>query len=471
MFVPFHPAPAAHELPPVFPTPFRPGAPHPLAERAAHETRRFLTDHPFVSRDMVQGPVGGKMIGVLVVRARDGRIGYLRGFAGTLGDRWDVEGFVPPAFDQATFERIWAAGSAEISRLDRAISGLRERGELSPDHQAGLADLVWAQREHSRSIYAELHGTYRLRNAAGEVRSLRDLFAPHLPPGGAGDCAGPKLVAHAHALDARPIALAEFWWGAPPRAGGRQDGVFYPACRGRCAKILPFMLQGIPCEPPPDVGLRPVDPDAPQAVHLDAAIIVVDKPAGLLSVPGRGPTRADSVQSRLQARHGSGDGTWPRMAHRLDLATSGLLIAARDRDALVALQRQFSAQAVDKRYVAIVQGRVEPDRGWIDLPLRPDIDDRPRQVVDRAHGRPSRTHFEVLARLPDDRTRIALRPATGRTHQLRLHAAHPEGLGSPIVGDVLYGFGGDRLLLHASNVAFRHPVTGAMLRLSSEPPF
>jgi len=430
----------------------------------------FLGAAPSLRPDMFEGALGGKMMGVLVVRAKDGRVGYLRGFAGMLGERRLVPGFVPPAYDVARFEGLWAEGGAAITRLDREIVGLRAAPSLSTADQARLEAAVLAQRELSRSLHARLHETYQLTNALGLGSPIRALFEPRMPPGGSGDCAAPKLLARAYALGAWPLAVAEFWWGGPPLGGGRRHGVYYPACRGRCAKILPFMLEGLECEPAPDVGLLPIGEQAPKVLHEDGSIVVVEKPCGLLSVPGRGPQRRDSVEHRLQRRLALADPTWPRMAHRLDLATSGVLIAAKTKPAYVALQRQFTARTIDKRYVAIVRGRVQGESGVIELALARDLDDRPRQIHDPIDGKASVTHWRVLSRGAET-TRLALEPKTGRTHQLRVHLAHPKGLDAPIVGDALYGYGGRRLLLHAESITFLHPDTGEPMQLRSPCPF
>ncbi|KIG17686.1 Ribosomal large subunit pseudouridine synthase A [Enhygromyxa salina] len=471
MFVPFDPQPPAASLPELFPTPFRPGPPHPLAALAAEQTQAALALLPWLEPQMFEGPLGGKMIGVLVMRHADGRVGYLRGFAGMLGGQHEVEGFVPPAFDVPRYERLWDDGGARITALDIEVRTMRHAASPDPAAQELLQETVQTQRELSRSLHAELLDTYLLANARGEQRKLCALFDPLPPPGGSGDCAAPKLLARAFALGARPLALAEFWWGGSPPGGGRQHGVFYPACRGRCAKILPFMLEGLACEPAPDVGIEAVSADAPWVVHEDDAILVVEKPSGLLSVPGRGPRRRDSVEYRLQQRAGLEDDSWPRLVHRLDVATSGLLIAAKHKPAYVAMQRQFSSREVDKRYEALVRGAVAGDGGVIDLPLSRDLADRPRQIHDPVRGKPALTRWRVLERALDT-TRVALFPKTGRTHQLRLHAAHPSGLDAPIIGDLLYGFGGDgRLMLHAASVGFRHPITGEALTFDSTCPF
>jgi tRNA pseudouridine32 synthase / 23S rRNA pseudouridine746 synthase len=228
---------------------------------------------------------------------------------------------------------------------------------------------------------------------------------------------------------------------------------------------LPFMLEGVACAAPPVFGAAPIAADEPRVVFEDAWLAVVDKPCGLLAVPGRSGLLVDSVATRLAAR-------WPgaRVVHRLDLDTSGLMIVAKHAATHVALQRAFARREVTKRYAAWLDGEVVGERGVIELPLRVDLDDRPRQIVDPVHGKPAITAWRVVARAAD-RTRVALEPSTGRTHQLRVHAAHPGGLGAPIVGDRLYGRGGDRLALHAEAIAFTHPHTGERVALVAPAPF
>ncbi len=447
-------------LPTVFPTPFRQGEPHPVAVLAAQRLQTHLRQH--LPPEVAHGPLGGKMFGVLVVRDDTGAPGVLWGFAGMVQGKRSWPGFVPAACDQAIFEALWRTAGAEVEALNEPIA--RAEG---PDREA----LVAEQQARSQALLPKLQATYRLRNARGQTRGLAELFAPRPIPGGAGDCAAPKLLQHAYRLGLQPVALAEFWWGDPTPAGGRHHGVFYPACRGKCAKILPFMLEGIECEPPPSYGNHGVLDDAPSTVFEDDDLWIVDKPSGLLSVPGRGNALRDCVQRRLQERAGLDDDTWPRLVHRLDQATSGLLIAAKHKNAYVAVQQQFSRRTVEKRYEALLHGRVLGE-GTIDLPIRGDIDDRPRQLHDPEHGKPAITRWQALEQ-SDDVTRVAFWPQTGRTHQLRLHAAHRMGLGAPIVGDPLYGIPDDaaRLMLHAAELRLAHPSTGATLRLSAETPF
>lgn len=444
----FAPTPTATDLPTRFPSPFDRSAVAPIARRAAQDLLATLTSDdgaPFG----LELPGGGKMFGVLVVEAPDGTIGYLRAFSGMLDGRWDIAGWAPPAFDAAARDAVWIDGEAAL--------------QLATDD--GRAAL-------SRGLLPQIQDAYQFANARGDVRSLRELFAPAEPPGGAGDCAGPKLLKEAYRLGVRPLAMAEVWWGAPPRSGDRHAGSYYPACRGKCAPILAHMLLGLPADPPPVFGADLIAASEPAVVYEDAEILIVDKPSGMLSVPGRSLLLKDSVMTRLRARYP--DATGQLVVHRLDLDTSGLLLAAKDRTTYSALQRLFSLRAITKRYVAWLDGEVAGEEGLIDLPLRLDVEDRPRQIHDPEFGKPAVTTWRVLERAPG-RTRVALTPLTGRTHQLRVHTSHPLGLDAPIVGDRLYGRGtpepGVRLMLHAEELAFVHPGSGVELRVERPAPF
>jgi tRNA pseudouridine32 synthase/23S rRNA pseudouridine746 synthase len=329
--------------------------------------------------------------------------------------------------------------------------------------------LALERRRAARSseLLEELFAGYQIPSARGPLRSLRDLFAPAAPPGGSGDCAAPKLFAHALRSGLRPLAIAELWWGPPPASGDRRDGVFYPACRGKCGPVLAHMLDGLDVEPAPVFGADAIAADEPRTVFEDRWLVVVDKPVGLLSVPGRAGL-GDSVLTRLRDRLPGAEG--PMVVHRLDLDTSGLMVVARDGATYHALQGQFFRREIDKRYVALLEGMVAGQGGTIDLALRVDVDDRPRQIHDPVRGKSALTEWAVLSRV-EGRTRVALHPRTGRTHQLRVHAAHPQGLGAPIVGDRLYGQPAERLMLHAEALAFVHPHTGERVELVRPAPF
>lgn len=475
--IPFAAVPLASEWPTRFPTPFDRKALHPLARRAAMELVDALESH--VARVWrLHDPGNGKMFGVLVVAAADGTIGYLRGFSGMIHGQWDIEGWAPPTFDRSVRDEVWIPGEAEM--LDFAARRAALLEAMPDDAQASEAGRVTAaireldetRTDRSRTLLRQIQDSYHFQNARGETRSLRALFAPAEPPAGAGDCAAPKLLAHAYRRGLTPLALAEFWWGAPASTGDRREGVFYAACRGKCLPILTHMLDGLPVDPPPLFGSAALDPAEPRVVYEDELVMVVHKPSGLLTVPGRSAALQDCVVTRLRARYP--EATGPLVVHRLDLDTSGLLLVAKDLSTASALQRLFSLRQIDKHYVAWLDGTVAGDHGHIMLPLRVDIDDRPRNIHDPVHGKPAHTEWQVLAR-ENGRTRVRFIPHTGRSHQLRVHAAHPEGLNAPIVGDRLYGRTApdddERLQLHAERLAFVHPVSGATVVVEQPAPF
>lgn len=448
--IPFSPQPRAADRPTRFPTPFDRAALHPLALRAAADLMDTLrSDEAAPWR--LQDTGNGKMFGVLVVAAGDDTIGYLRGFSGMVDGTWDIEGWVPPAFERPAYEAVRVAAEAAMR-------------DFSEDRRARAA--------RSRALTTQIHDTYHFTNACGEVRSLRSLFAPGEPPTGAGDCAAPKLLAQAYRLGLRPLALAEFWWGATSATGDRVEGVFYAACRGKCLPILTHMLGGLPVDPPPLFGSAALDPAEPRTVFEDEHLLIVHKPSGLLTVPGRHAALGDCVLSRLRARYPKATG--PLVVHRLDLDTSGLLLLAKHAETARALQRMFALREIEKHYVAWLDGHVAPDHGHITLPLRVDVDDRPRHIHDPVSGKPAHTEWQVLAR-EHGRTRVRFTAHTGRSHQLRVHAAHPLGLNAPIVGDRLYGrrtpSDGERMQLHAERLALAHPVSGARLVIEAPAPF
>lgn len=345
-------------------------------------------------------------------------------------------------------ERVRDPLEQRVKRLQRRVRA-----------QARLRQLV------SRKLMQQLFDTYTLRNPRAESASLRSLYSPDEPPSGAGDCAAPKLFAAALTAGLTPVALAEFWWGPPPKTGGRVHANFYPACKAKCGPLLPFMLRGWDVQPHTPFAVAP--PNEPlRVLHEDEDVVVIEKPCGLLSVPAK--NERDSVLSRLRERHP--DATGPMIVHRLDLDTSGVLVVALNAEAYANLQRQFARREVHKRYVAWLDGVPTNSEGVVDLPLRVDLDDRPRQIHDPKHGLAAVTNFRVVGR-EGNRARVELTPITGRTHQLRVHAAHPQGLGAPIVGDRLYGRAGERLLLHAETLAFRHPRTGESLRFEAPAPW
>ncbi|MBR3775675.1 MAG: RNA pseudouridine synthase [Alistipes sp.] len=363
--------------------------------------------------------------------------------------------------------------NADMQRLKRhcraMVAQAEERFAL---HKAEI-DALRAERSHrSAELQMALFREFRMLNARGEVRDLCDLFAPtaqRIPPAGAGECAAPKLLQYAYLHDLRPLAMAEFWQGASPRGEVRHDGHFYPSCNSKCKPILMHMMQGLDVEPNPLVEICPPEP---QVLLEDESVVVIDKPCGMLSVDGKSGVR--SVQAWARERYGEKD--FPMIVHRLDQSTSGILILAKSKAAHYALQSQFIHRTVEKHYVALLEGEVAHKSGMIDLPMRLDYDNRPRQMIS-SDGKQATTEYEVLG-IKDGRTRILFRPITGRTHQLRLHAAHCDGLNTPIVGDDIYGRGlnadctaGHRLYLHACLLEFDHPVTGERIKVECKADF
>ena len=348
--------------------------------------------------------------------------------------------------------------------LQRAKKLLKERVAVCAErydfyvHQ--LARFKGERQQLSSALQMQLFEQFRILNSRGEVKTLVELFAPTpqlIPPAGAGECAAPKLLQYAYLNGYKPIAMAEFWQGASPRGEVRHHDAFYPACNGKCKPILLFMLDGLNVE---DNPLCNITPPEPRILWEDRWLVAIDKPCGMLSVNGKSGVR--SVEE--WARECYPDVTSPMIIHRLDQSTSGILLLAKDKETHKALQEQFIKRTVKKRYTAILDGIVAVASGTIDLPIKLDYDNRPRQMV-APDGKRAITEYRVLSR-DNMRTRIEFYPITGRTHQLRLHSAHIEGLNAPILGDEIYGAVGNansqrvgRLYLHASYLKFSHPHT------------
>ncbi len=371
--------------------------------------------------------------------------------------------------DLHALDQLSRADDAERRGHEGAAREARARAqEVLAPLERRLAALERLRRLISRESLRRIWDSYVLTSFAGQATTLRALFPQGDPPSGAADCAAPKLLDAARRVGVTPVALAEFWWGAAPPGGARVEGMFFPACKEKCGPVLPFLLQGLDVAARQTWKPRAVREDELKVVHEDARFVVLEKPAGLLSVPARDETVTDCLVARVQQRFPHATG--PLAVHRLDLDTSGLLLVALDDEMYRLLQAQFLSREVHKRYVAVLEGALRGDEGVIELPMRVDLEQRPRQVVDFEHGKPATTRWRVLAR-EGTRTRVAFFPLTGRTHQLRVHAAHPQGLGTPIVGDRLYGSAAERLMLHAEVLSFRHPVTGADVRVVSAAPF
>lgn len=349
-------------------------------------------------------------------------------------------------------------GKAELKRLERSWKEQIAPLQTGANAFARQIEELKAERKtRSAALQRKLFEQFRMLNARGEVKDLCTLFeqtVQKVPPAGAGECAAPKLLQYAYLNHLKPIAMAEFWWGNSPKAEIRHHGYYYPACKGKCEPILAHMLQGLEVDENP--LLKETHHETPlETMYEDDYLLVVNKPAGMLSVPGKG--EADSVYNRIKTRYPQATG--PLVVHRLDMATSGLLLIAKTKETHQNLQAQFKNRCIKKRYIALLDGRTDSEEGIIELPLRLDPLNRPRQVADREHGKPAITRYRVL-KYTENKTLVAFYSLTGRTHQLRVHAAHPEGLHCPIVGDELYGRKAERLCLHAESLEFTHPVTG-----------
>ena len=421
----------------------------------------------------------GKMLGVLRVRRPDGSEDDLYAFSGLAGGRNRVEGFVPPIYDLLDPEGHFKQEEAAIVALTRRIQAMRGDGNASENECAAL---IRERRDRSVNLQEWIFEQFIVHNARGESLSIAEVFARRglVPPGGTGECAAPKLLEHAYRNGLKPLALGEFWYGASPEGELRRAGSFYPACTGKCGPLLAFMLEGLEVEPDPLQGPGIAGNESIAVLYVDDAILVIDKPSGVLSVPGR--TRRASAPALLQEQYGT-----LYSCHRLDMDTSGLMVYARTPEDQAVLQQQFAERAVRKTYRARLSpalirqdgdadGRpLSPgERGSIDLPIAQDWYDRPRQKVDTRNGKRALTGYEVLEVFPDGTAEVRFTPFTGRTHQLRVHAAHPDGLGRPILGDRLYGGQTTEatsqpqksdipLQLRADSLAFRHPRTGGWL--------
>lgn len=358
---------------------------------------------------------------------------------------------------------------AEYKRLEKRLKEeMQQQAEELENQEQLIRQLKQERKTRSAALQQKLFEQFRMLNAKGEVKDLCELFkdTPQgTPPAGTGECALPKMLQYAYQHRLKPLAMGEFWCGKSPKEEVRHEGHFYPSCKGKCAPILKHMLIGLQVAKNPLAENVHKDTE-PEIVYEDEWLLVVNKPAGMLSVPGK--EALNSVYQFLHERYP--EATGPMLVHRLDMATSGLLLAAKDKDTHQVLQALFSGRQIKKRYTAILSGTISSDEGVISLPLCPNLHDRPRQIVSFEHGKPAITRYKVLER-KNGKTLIAFYPLTGRTHQLRVHAAHQQGLSCPIVGDELYGKRADRLYLHAAELSFTHPVSGKDITICREADF
>lgn len=340
--------------------------------------------------------------------------------------------------------------------------------DITTSIEEELNNLKEERKQKSNGLQQKLFASYKFLNYKGEEQSLLEIFEKTVlqqPPAAAGDCAAPKLMQYAYEHNYTPIALGEFWWGESPKSEIRKHQHFYPSCRSKCEPILGHMLEGLEVDDNP-LLINPALNRPIEVVYEDEYFAIVNKPEDFLSVPGI--YILDSVYERMKLRYPNATG--PLIVHRLDMPTSGILIIAKDKDSHKALQSQFIKKSLEKRYVAILDGIIAEDEGIIELPLRIDFDDRPRQMVCYEYGKYAKTRYEVIER-KDGKTKVYFYPITGRTHQLRMHASHPKGLNTPIVGDDLYGTKADRLYLHAERITFRHPKTYELMTFTIKESF
>ena len=330
-----------------------------------------------------------------------------------------------------------------------------------------IALLKKERKEKSNYLQQTLFSKYAFLNPQKELKNLLDVFNdPAIkPPAGSGECSAPKLLQYAFTNDLKPISMAEFWWGISPNSAVRKHKNYYPACQSRCKPILTHMLQGLKLDP--NLLLENLsEKQELKIIYEDDVLIVVNKPAEFLSVPGKEIT--DSVYSRIKEKYPTATG--PLIVHRLDMSTSGILLLTKTKEANKVLQSQFINRTVKKRYVALLDGNLSENSGKIKLPLRVDLDDRPKQLVDFVHGKNAETDWEIIRR-EHGKTRVYFYPITGRTHQLRVHAAHKNGLNTPIFGDDLYGKKTNRLHLHAEFIEFSHPSTNEKISFTVDAEF
>lgn len=534
--------------------------PHPLCVIAAKQLQEQVLEHQNWPHNFglpdchhTSLPVIGKMFGVLLVKNKQGELGFLAGYSGKLANQNHIAGFVPPVFDILHHNSFFLTEQAEINRVNQQlefaliaphfielkqqleqlkqtqeselqelkkrhtmnrqarknarqvintqVDGQQKVQELEALAQQSIADkiqlkvlnLEWQQktqniahqihnhqthieqlkttrRRLSSELQNEIFSRYEFLDRQLERKNLSDIFADtpfKIPPAGAGECAAPKLLQYAFLHGFTPIAIAEFWWGASPSSEIRQHKQFYPACMGKCQPILQHMLQGMSVDDNP-LLINSAEHKPLHIVYQDKDIVVVDKPPELLSVPGKEIT--DSVYTRVKALFPQATG--PLIVHRLDMSTSGLMVLALHARANKIVHKQFIKREVTKRYVALLDGLLTEDEGEVCLPLRGDWFDRPKQLVCFKAGKPAHTKWQVVDRnTKTKRTKVYLYPYTGRTHQLRVHCAHSEGLNMPILGDDLYGIKHSRLHLQAQKLTFTHPTTKQIVNFEIEEVF
>ena len=530
-------------------------SPTQLGHLAAEELKDFLSQqkdwvHDF-GIDTSTNELGiGKMFGVLVVKNKEGNIGYLSAFSGKLAGKNHHPHFVPPIFDMLEEDGFFLKEIQQLNEFNRkikiletdekfiALNKLKEQLSIEANealttikdkisiaksarkiirqnlleqeniNQQTILDslrkesiteqsyyknqrVYWKsqlekieiekapmsneinslkieRKSQSSELQQQLFDNYIFLNNLGEQKNIGELFSDtytQKPPAAAGECAAPKLLQYAYNHRLQPITIAEFWWGQSPKSDIRVHGQYYPACRGKCGPILAHMLKGLEVAENPMLK-NPAEGKSIDIIYQDEYLVVINKPAEFLAVPGI--HIKDSVAERMKLQFPNATG--PLVVHRLDMSTSGLMLIALTSEVYIDLQKQFIERKIHKEYEALLEGNLSQDKGEIRLPLRLDIDDRPRQLVCFKHGKSAHTNWEVIER-KDGRTRVLFQPITGRTHQLRVHAAHSLGLNAPIVGDDLYGKMENRLHLHAARIIFSHPASKETMEIKLKASF
>lgn len=358
---------------------------------------------------------------------------------------------------------------AEFRRKKRKIEEKTETELIYEKMQEEIRKVKLSRKKRSDNLQRWLFSQFNMLNDKGECKNLIDIFqdtAAKTPPAGSGECCEPKLLQYAYSLGYKPLQMAMFWWGESPKEEIRHHLHFYPACNGKCKPILQWMLPASTFEPTAvDLSIY----NKVEMLYEDREIAVIHKPEGLLSVPGKDAAQP-SVYALMRSKYP--EATGPLIVHRLDMSTSGVMMIAKTEFAYHRLQKAFLNHQIQKKYIAIISGKDIPEKGIISLPLMPDYQDRPRQIVDHEQGKEAITKYEVLEPVDDFHLRIALYPKTGRTHQLRVHCAHQEGLNAPILGDPLYGNEkAARLHLHAEEITFEHPLTGKKMTITRKADF
>lgn len=478
--------------------------------------------HDFGLDDTDNKNASGKMFGVLVVKNSKGILGYLAAFSGQISESTTHNHFVPTVYDVLSKQRILLQVNEKYKQINQILHNLKnslpylntkkkylknklQHESLIVEEQTKIKERRKDRKKqgkqhnqlnineefyiHEYEVYlnnkidslkkeyikysqqiiqleeeliaASVSGKqqilkqYLFLNTKNEAKNLLDIFndSPQNIPNNSGDCCIPKLLQYAFSHNFTPICMGQFWWGKPLTTAVRKHKYYYTACTTKCKPILNHMLKGLNVNENP-LLVQHQEKKELKIIFEDDSLMVINKPCGLLSVPGK--EIQDSVYVRIKKMFPNATG--PLVVHRLDMATSGILLIAKSIEVYKALQVQFANRIIKKRYVALLDGTLANKKGEINLPLRVDLNDRPKQLVCNDHGKSARTKWEVIE-IKKNKTKVYFYPITGRTHQLRVHAAHNLGLNTAIIGDDLYGASSNRLHLHAEKIGFNHPIT------------